>query len=94
MKDFILAVSDGVYFPPSPRLISGDLLDQEYTALKNKIKVLLRGQERLNFVLDKSPNISSCCIVNILVVIPQYGSIFLGNEDIGSKTLDAGFFTN
>ena len=94
MKDFILAVSDGVYLPPSRRSIGGELLEEEYTKLKNKIEVLLRAQDKLNFVLDESPNISSHRIVNISVVIPQYGSIFLGNEDVGDKSLDTNFFTN
>jgi hypothetical protein len=94
MKDFIHAVSNGVYFPPSPRLIGGELLDQEYIALKNRIEVLLQSQEKLHFVLDESPNISSHRIINLSVVIPQYGSIFLANEDIGNKSLDANFFTN
>lgn len=94
MKEFIQAVSDGIYNPPSSRLIGGDLLDQEYTALKSKIEFLLQSQKKLNFVLDESPNISSHRIINISVVIPQYGSVFLGNEDVGSVSLDASFFTN
>jgi len=94
MKDFIQAVSDGVYNPPSSRSIGGDLLDQEYTLLKSRIELLLQAQERLNFVLDESPNISSHRIVNISVVIPQYGSIFLNNEDVGKDSLDTSFFTN
>jgi hypothetical protein len=94
MKDFIQAVSDGIYNPPSSRLIGGDLLDQEYTLLKSKIELLLQSQKKLNFVLDESPNISSHRIVNISVVIPQYGSVFLNNEDVGSKSLDTSFFTN
>jgi hypothetical protein len=94
MKDFIQAVSDGVYNPPSSRLIGGDLLDQEYTSLKSKIELLLQSQEKLNFVLDESPNISSRRIVNISVVIPQYGSIFLNNEDVGDESLNTSFFTN
>jgi hypothetical protein len=94
MKDFILTVSDGVYRPPSPRLIAGDLLQEEYSTLKNKIELLLRAQEKLHFVLDESPNISSNRIVNISTIIPQYGLIFIANEDIGNKTLDTHFFTN
>jgi hypothetical protein len=94
MKEFIQAVSDGVYNPPNARSISGDLLDQEYTKLKGKVELLLQSQEKLNFVLDESPNISSRRIVNISVVIPQYGSIFLSNEDVGDKSLDTVFFTN
>ncbi len=94
MKDFIQAVSDGVYNPPNAQSISGDLLDQEYTKLKSKVELLLQSQEKLNFVLDESPNISSRRIINISVVIPQYGSIFLSNEDVGDKSLDTAFFTN
>ena len=41
MKDFIQAVSDSIYNPPSSRLIGRDLLDQEYTLLKSKIEFLL-----------------------------------------------------
>ena len=43
IKDFILAVSNSVYIPLSLRSISGDLLDQEYTTLKNKVEELLRA---------------------------------------------------
>ena len=94
MKDFIFTVSDGVYLPPSTHLIGGNLLEEAYTTLRNKIEVLIRGQDKLNFVLDESLNISSHQIVNISIVIPQYSSIFLGNEDIGNKSLDTPFFTN
>ena len=94
MKEFILAILDGVYLPPTHRSIGGDLLEQEYTKLKNKVEVLLQGQEKLNFVLDESPNISSYHIVNLSIIIPQYGSIFLANKDVGNKSLDTNFFTN
>ena len=42
IKDFIVAVSNNIYIPPSFKSIGGDLLDQEYTTLKNKIEVLLQ----------------------------------------------------
>jgi hypothetical protein len=51
------------------------------------------SQESLNFALDESTNISSQRIVNLLVIIPQYGSIFLANENVGRQDLIASFFT-
>jgi hypothetical protein len=94
MKQFVLEVSDGVYVPPGRRLIGGDLLDQQYQELERKVEALIRTQDKLHFVLDESPNISSQRIVNISVVIPQYGSIFLANENIGNQSLNTLFFVN
>ncbi len=70
MKDFIQAMLDGVYNLLNTQLISGDLLDQEYTKLKSKVELLLQSQEKLNFILNELLNISSRRIVNISVVIP------------------------
>ena len=69
MKDFIIAATDNLYYPPSQVLLGGDLLDQQYTEVKSKVDALLYSQDSLNFVLDKSTNISSQRIVNLLVVI-------------------------
>ena len=44
-------------------------------------------------MLNESTNISSQRIVNLSIVIPQYSSIFLANENVGRQDLTAGFFT-
>jgi hypothetical protein len=93
MKDFIIAATDNLYRPPSRVLLSGDLLDQQYAEVKSKVDALLYSQDSLNFVLDESTNIGSQRIVNLSIVIPQYGSIFLANENVGRQDLTAGFFT-
>ena len=94
MRDFIIFATDNLYRPPNQFLISGDLLDQQYTEVKGKVDTLLRGQDSLNFVLDESTNISSHRIINLSVVIPRYRSIFLANESVGKEDLTASFFTN
>ena len=92
MRDFIAVATDGLYIPPTQTRISGELLDQQYTVVQTQVEALLQSQDKLNFVLDESPNISSRRIVNISVVIPGYGSIYLANEDIGYQDLNTGFF--
>jgi hypothetical protein len=94
MRDFIIAATDNLYWPPNRILVGGDLLDQQYTEVQSKVNALICGQESLNFVLDESSNIRSQRIVNLSVVIPQYGSIYLPNENIGRQDLTASFFTN
>ena len=58
MNHFIIEAFDGVYRPPGRRLIGGELLDQQYQELKQKIKALICSQDKLYFILDKSLNIS------------------------------------
>ena len=94
MRDFIAAATDGLYIPPTRTLIAGELLDQQYTAVQTQVEALLQSQDKLNFVLDESPNISSRRIVNFSAVIPGYGSIYLSNEDVGREDLDTGYFTD
>ena len=91
MRDFIIFATDNLYRPPNQFLISGDLLDQQYTEVKGKVDTLLRGQDSLNFVLDESTNISSHRIINLSVVIPRYRSIFLTNKSVGKEDLIASF---
>jgi hypothetical protein len=90
MRDFIAAATDGLYIPPTRTRIGGELLDQQYTAVHTQVEALLQSQDKLNFVLDESPNISSRRIVNISVVIPGYGSIYLANKDTGHQILNTG----
>jgi hypothetical protein len=59
MRDFIIFATDNLYQPPNRILISGDLLDQQYIEVKDKVDALLCGQDSLSFVLDESTNISS-----------------------------------
>jgi hypothetical protein len=33
-------------------------------------------------------------MINLSVVVPGFGSFYLGNEHVGDKTLDAPFFVN
>jgi hypothetical protein len=94
MNSFIIEASDGVYRPPGRRLIGGELLEQQYLELEKKIESLIRSQDKLYFVLDESPNISSQRIVNISIVIPHFGSIFLANENVGNQDLNTLFFVN
>jgi hypothetical protein len=94
MRDFIIAATDNLYRPPNRILVGGDLLDQQYAEVQSKVNALIRSQESLNFVLDESSNIRSQRIVNLSVVIPQYGSIYLANENIGRQDLTASFFTD
>ena len=94
MRDFILKVSEGAYTPPNRRIIGGELLDYHYESLKARIDTLIRGQETLNFVLDESPDISSRRVINLSIVVPSYGSIYLSNEDVGREDLDTSYFTN
>jgi hypothetical protein len=94
MRDFIISATDNLYRPPNRLHIGGDLLDQQYTEVKGKVDALLCGQEYLNFVLDESTNISSQRIINLSVVIPRYGSIFIANESVGRQDLTASFFAN
>jgi hypothetical protein len=58
MNQFIIEASDRVYHLPGQRLIGRELLEQQYQELEKKIKVLIRLQDKLYFVLDESPNIS------------------------------------
>jgi hypothetical protein len=94
MRDFIITATDNLYQPPNRMLIGGDLLDQQYAEVQSKVDALIYGQDSLNFVLDESSNISSQRIVNLSIVIPQYGSIYLANENVGRHDLTASFFTN
>jgi hypothetical protein len=94
MRDFIIFATDNLYRPPNRILIGGDLLDQQYIEVKGKVDALLHRQDSLSFVLDESTNISSYRIINLSVVIPRYGLIFLANESVGRQDLTASFFAN
>ena len=92
MKQFILQISTNTYTPLGRHLVRGVLLDKAYLTVKKRVNTLLRGQTQLNFVLDKSPNINSQCMVNHSVVVPGYGSFFIANENIGRDDLDTSWF--
>ena len=94
MNQFIIEVSNQVYKPPHRYLIGGELLDQCYSEVVRKVESVLATQEQLNFVLDESPNLNSQQIVNLSVVIPNYGSFYLNNHHVGDKDLGAAFFVD
>ncbi|KFZ17216.1 hypothetical protein V501_01850 [Pseudogymnoascus sp. VKM F-4519 (FW-2642)] len=94
MRAFIGAATQELYFPPNRDQVGGELLEQQYNDTKDRIELLLQSQEKLNFVLDESPNISSRRIINFSVVIPGYGSIYLSNKDVGHDELNTSYFTN
>lgn len=92
MKQFIIAASDNLYTPPHRRMVGGELLEKCYNQVRGKVEVVLTELEKLNFVLDESPNINSQRMVNLSVVTQEYGSFFLGNYHVGSQSLSASFF--
>jgi hypothetical protein len=94
MRAFIGAATQELYFPLNRDQVGRELLEQQYNDTKDRIELLLQSQEKLNFVLNESLNISSRYIINFSMVIPGYGSIYLSNEDVGHDELNTSYFTN
>ena len=92
MKTFIQRLSSNTYTPLHAFLVGGDLLNEQYEAVKAKVDALLQAQAQLNFVLDKSPNINLHRMVNLSVVIPGFRSLFLAKENIGREDLGSVWF--
>jgi hypothetical protein len=53
---------------------------------------LLAEQATIQFILDESLDINHRRMVNLSVVIPNFGSFYLENYHIGDQALTASFF--
>lgn len=53
---------------------------------------ILNKQGSLQFVLDESPDINHRRIVNLSIVILEYGSFYLENEFVYNSSLNTSFF--
>jgi hypothetical protein len=89
MKVFVDLLSEYLYTAPNRNRISTDLLDEVYLEVRGKVLALLEEQEYLQFVLDKSPDLNHRRMVNLSVVLPNFGSFYLENDHVGEKALTA-----
>jgi hypothetical protein len=85
-------LSDFLYTLPHCDLISGDLLDQTYIEVWNRVLGILDEQDSLQFVLNESPDINHRRMVSLSVVIPGFGSFYLENEHVNDKSFNALLF--
>jgi hypothetical protein len=94
MKAFVDLLSEYLYTALNRNRIGIDLLDEIYLEVKGKVLALLEEQEYLQFVLDKSPDLNHRWIVNLSMVLPNFGSFYLENDHVGDKSLTAAFFVD
>ena len=88
MEDFVQSL-DSSYLIPHRDVFAGRLLDEIYNTTKKEVKEYIKGQQYLNFIVDKSSNILHNRVIN-LCVNTFYGTFHICSEVVElGVTLDA-----
>lgn len=66
---------NAAYKNPTVQQLSGDLLHQIYDEYKEKVKIILGAEKRLNIVFDASENTADERVLNVCVGVP-YGPAY------------------
>lgn len=62
---------NAAYKNPTVQQLSGDLLHQIYNEYKEKVKIILGAEKRLNIVFDALENIADERVLNVCVGVPH-----------------------
>jgi hypothetical protein len=70
MQEFLRNLRPGYITPTSTRL-NGEMLEEAYNTVKKKVDKHLNSQDHLNIAFDKTSNVASQRVINIVIIIDR-----------------------